>query len=213
MIEMLFSEILVAPPVVDGTWEDHARIPRTRTSPLLNAILFKHRVGNVPRDGNCFYSACSHALRMCDIAYTEPLELRSRVTNEQTDDERELSALVDTTGSGWADHVQICACARLFDILIVVVDDDHLTLSLHGNLQTRTSIIVVRLANAHYEPVLCRDPHFLLSLFPEGCDCLTHPRLLERATFVNDQHCPRQTRLYKFVHSVRRFLTMKTRQF
>lgn len=160
----------------DTTRDTIASDVETRaSSKVLDSIGINYRIGCVPRDGRCFYSACCHLFRINHIAYIEARELYEIVQRGKTVDEREWSTMVDSTASGWADHFEICVCARLYNVSIIVANDDYSSLSIHGDAGA-SHTIVIRLSSAHFEPVICQAA-LLRHLFAPGCDYLTSEAL------------------------------------
>ena len=65
-------------------------------------------------------------LNSLNVATISTDELYKRILENMSEFERNLSTLIDSNSLGWADHVEICACSRLFKVVIIVVDLDIL---------------------------------------------------------------------------------------
>ena len=153
-----------------STEEGNAVLP-PRHSKSLSALGLKHKLGVCPRDGNCFYHACAHLLRIKRLAYVDHAALRKQVADSMDDEERCLSQLLDVTQSGWADNVQINAFAKLYGVALIVVDDAFNTLTFHGDSTSFTTFVLL-LHEAHYVPVLCQTEK-LRGLFSNGQICVS----------------------------------------
>ena len=113
-------------------------------------------------------------------------QIRQMVTNNLTDMERSIIHEVDRTNSGWADRVELYKFATEFNIKVVVCDDDHGTITIHGP-KSAARTLVLRLFECHYTPVFCESVR-LLKLF-ETHDCVSKDNL--------KQHFARQISLGK----------------
>ena len=169
------SCLLGAWPIVreaTGWWSYDASLapPRrcARASPTLRRLGIEHALGESPRDGDCFYHA------MARLLHDDAASLKARIRAAMTDDERAISDLLWSAEEPWADHVEIHACMRSVAprACLVVVDEDHGSLSLHGTRRPRVPVLVLQLACAHYAPVLCANASALRQLFDSHEDCI-----------------------------------------
>lgn len=155
----------------DGIYSDstlssvYTYISNDDTSHTLNLMKQKHTINQVPSDGNCFYHAVSTFYK------TNADDLRARVHSVLTHEDLTLMAALRDDEDAWADHVQICACTRLYpDTCLIIVEEQSQTLTLHGN-RCGKRIIVLQLHNLHYRPVICNGKN-LLKYFKSNRDCV-----------------------------------------
>lgn len=128
-----------------------------RTSRVLNHMDLPHTLGTAVMNGNCFYDSFAHRLRDLLGLQIDAPTLRAEVESSLTDEERYLadaSRVHDVTDS-WADHVHVCATIRRYpNTSLIVVDDTHGTLSIHGSHSPSSHVIVLCLCDGHYVPVI-----------------------------------------------------------
>ena len=146
-------------------------------SELLCIMKLRHRLGVVPMDGNCFYHACAELMRIRLGTIMDHVQVRRIVCNTLSTDERSLVNEVDVTGSGWADHIEIYKFATEFNIRVVVCDDDHGSITVHGPKDAQDTF-VLQLYQCHFVPVFCRSAQLaeLLALF-RNHDCVSKDAL------------------------------------
>ena len=134
-----------------------------KSSKILDHLSCIYHIQDIPQDGNCFYHSLVISLNLKYDAYT----LRSKVANVLTKEEINLiratrwtentqneDILKGIKTTEWADHIEICACLRLFpNVLLVIIDDEFDTISFHGKIKTFTNAIFLRRYAMHYEIV------------------------------------------------------------
>ena len=178
--------------------DKHATTCEPRQSRLLTSIHVPHDVVSVERDGNCFYSSCSYLLRRLHVCDISPCELRCQVERGMTQEEKDLSSCLDTTNSGFADHVEISVCSRIHSVSIIILNDTEHNVTLHAGECDKHAgecdkhAIVLLLDDVHYEPVTCS--YNLLHLF--GTNQTYIGDIREAAKLAN------RSRLRRYVWSV-----------
>lgn len=133
-------------------------------SATLTALTVRHRVGRVPKDGDCFYHSVGHLmgtssskLRSIVAAHiTQTHATLFNVINDTSMTLQQVKTLVQQPQDAWADHIEIELLTAHFQpaFCLVVVDDDRHTLTMHGTyVRCVTPIVVVQLREEHYSPI------------------------------------------------------------
>jgi len=137
-------------PDSDNTYD---YIPESST--VMNKLKQKHSLGITRKDGNCFYHSVAQLLN------SNPYTLRENNFQQLTEGEvsllYSLRSEEDATceNGTWVDHIEMNACLRLFpDHILILVDDDAYTVSLHGNLEAKNAF-AVQLKQYHFRPIFC----------------------------------------------------------
>ncbi len=172
-----------------GSTTGQYETPLYPESELLRILKLKHTLGDVPRDGNCFWHSCAELMWVRCGQRISHDQIRQTVSNSLTDMERSIVNEVDSTNSGWADHVELHKFATEFNVRVVVCDDDHGTITIHGPKKRSAHTFVLRLFECHYTPVFCKSVR-LLKLF-ETRDCVSKDHL--------KRNRPLRERAWKFV--------------
>lgn len=120
-------------------------------SQTLQRLNVRHRIEDVPKDGNCFYEAFIRAAQLKNEWSSSTL--REYVWSQMSDTEREISNAIDGTDrlTRFADEPQICVTVLVCGVGLYIINDD--AGSIHLISSKSDKYIVMRLSKTHYQVI------------------------------------------------------------
>ena len=150
--------------MVDLFESQYTPIMTPNQSEMLTHFKIKHSIVETPKDGMCFYHA---------LSIENPSSIKKKVINSYT--REELDMINTLHGSNlekkalyeqWADHIELTAYTRLYKVTIIIVDDVHKTITIHGN---GSNVHVIQLKNTHYSRIECNSNQIMKLLNGRFC--------------------------------------------